>query len=139
MCVLQVYHQMQACAGCAPDHHTFAALMKILHATQHWEQASGGGLVGWVGGLAGVPLRQQRARQQQPAPPLCTPHLPRPVCLPPPHTSVQVLAVHEVMLSQGLAPDTPTATLVLGAAVAAGQVCVGLGLYRQCCACVCGR
>lgn len=41
---------------------------------------------------------------------------------------LQVVALHEVMLASGLTPDAPTASLVLSAALAAGQTRKALAL-----------
>lgn len=54
---------------------------------------------------------------------------PSPLLLLPP--SQQVVALHEVMLASGLTPDAPTASLVLSAALAAGQTRKALALANS--------
>lgn len=59
---------------------------------------------------------------------MCDP-IPSPLLLLPP--SQQVVALHEVMLASGLTPDAPTASLVLSAALAAGQTRKALDLANS--------
>ena len=127
-----MFSQLRATPGCAADAATFAHLVHVLSACQQHgqvRQGSRGRQRGERAAPGGPPWQHQHQQaatsEHRPwtrfasLPTLTSPLLPLvlPLVLP-----LQVVALHDLMLREGHTPDASTAQLVLGAALAAGEV-----------------